>query len=238
MYNAMAEASRKKNGGYPSQIRKIYEGINIRFFHPSKSGSAVHIELGIPKNTPLVGMISRLDPWKGPDIFLRAAALVLKKKPAVHFLLCGGEIEGHEGYEAELKALAGSLGITKSVHFTGWRYKTTRMPEVFRALTISVQCPVNPEPYGLVNIEAMASGIPVVATAQAGPLEICVDGETALLVEPKNPQAAAEAILKLLNHPEQAKEMGLKGRKRAETHFDMAHCIKDLEQVYREILNG
>jgi heptosyltransferase-1 len=236
MDNAIAEAFWGWGSGFPRSLRKVYEGINLQKFHPSNSGAAVRKEQGIPEGAPLVGMISRLDPWKGPDVFLQTAAIVHKNFPSAHFLVCGGEIEGHEGLEARLKGMAQSLGIGNITHFTGWQYQNDRIPEVFRALDISVQCPVYPEPYGLVNIEAMASGIPVVAPALGGPLEICKDGETAILVLPQNPESAAGAVVTLLQDKENAKRMGLKGRERAETYFDMTRCIRDLEAVYAEIL--
>jgi len=82
----------------------------------------------------------------------------------------------------------------------------------------------------------MASGVPVVAVAQGGPTELCVNGETALLVPPHNPGAIADAVLSLLLNPHRTKAMGDAGRQRAEKLFDRRLCVKTLEQLYDEVL--
>ena len=126
--------------------------------------------------------------------------------------------------------------MKETVFFTGWRYRHRDIPEVYAALDVSVQCHTYPEPYGLANVEAMASGVPVVAAAHGGPVELCADGETALLVPPGNSKAAAEAILSVLKDPGRAQRMGQAARLRAERLFDRRRCVRELEALYQEIL--
>ncbi len=236
MDNAIAEMFLKPGGGLPAKIAKLYDGVDVEQFHPQISGSRIRRELGISETTPLVGMVGRLDPAKGPELFLEAAARIHAKVPSSRFLVCGGEIFGHAGYEAALRRKAAVLGIEQVVFFTGWTYRYRDIPEVYGALDLSLQCPVYPEPYGLAHVEAMASGVPVVAFAQGGPTELCVNGETALLVPPGDAAAAAEAVANLLKDPEKARTLGEAGRKRAETYFDRRRCVRDLEILYESVL--
>lgn len=236
MSNVIAEAFMGKEGGFPSNIAKLYDGVDLEEFHPNVSGKRIRSELGVAEEALLVGTVCRLDPWKGVEVFLEAAKLVHKEIPSVRFLVCGGEIAGHEGYEAVLRRKAERLDLGETVLFTGWRYRHRDIPEVYGALDISVQCPIYPEPYGLANVEAMACGVPVVAVAQGGPTELCVQGETALLVPPGDPRAIADAVLSLLRDPERCRAMGAAGRERAEKLFDRRQCVRALETLYDEVL--
>lgn len=236
MDNAIAEMFLRPGGGVPGKIAKLYDGVDLELFRPRDSVSRIRRELGLDEQTLLVGMVARLDPAKGPDLFLNIAAQVHAKFPECRFLLCGGEIPGHEGYEAVLRRKTSELGLERVVFLTGWRYRYRDIPEVYNALTVSLQCPVYPEPYGLAHVEAMASGVPIVAFAQGGPAELCVNGETALLVPPGDVAGAAEAVANLLQNPEKARSMGVAGRKRAEKYFDRRRCARELELLYESIL--
>ncbi len=238
MDNAIAEMFLKPGGGLPKNIVKLYDGVDLTVFHPALSGSRIRRELGLSEQIPLIGCVGRLDPSKGSDLFLEIAARVLKEKPDCLFWLCGGEIRGHAGLETALRRKAEQLGIQKQVLFTGWRYCFRDIPEVYGAMDVSLQCPLYPEPYGLANVEAMACGVPIVAVARGGPTELCVDGETALLVPPRDPRAAAQAVLSLLKNPDRARTMGMAGRSRAEKFFDRRQCVKKLEALYEELLTG
>lgn len=233
---AIAEMFLKPGGGLPANIAKLYDGVDLEMFHPDVSGSRIRSELGLPSGTPLIGMVARLDPAKGPDLFLEVAAQVSKKHPACRFLVCGGEILGHASYEESLRKKADELGISRYVFFTGWRYRFKDIPQIYGALDLCLQCPRHPEPYGLWCIEAMASGVPIVTFAQGGPAELCVDGETSLLVPPGDVAAAAETVSGLLGDPAKAGAMGKAGRKRAEALFDLHRCTRELEAHYESIL--
>ncbi|MGH7775220.1 MAG: glycosyltransferase family 4 protein, partial [Candidatus Binatia bacterium] len=141
-------------------------------------------------------------------------------------------------YAERMVQLAEMLGLKDFVYFTGWRYQPEDMPQVYAALSVFVLASSWPEPFGLVLLEAMASGKPAVATNHGGPKEICVDGETGLLVPPRSPEKIAEAILTLLREPERARAMGAAGRRRVEQLYDQTKCVQRLEALYDEILNG
>jgi len=237
MDNAIAQPFAGKNRGFSKNAVKLYDGIDLHKFHPDTSGERIRKELGIPLDAPLLGTVCRLDPWKGLELFIETARLVHSEIPEAYFLICGGEIEGHEGYEERLYQKAFIRGLGSRMIFTGWRYFGDAIPEIYAALTISVQCPLHPEPYGLANIEAMASSVPVVTFNEGGPAEICENEKTALLVSEHSPQALSQAILALLRNPGHAKALGEAGRKRAEQLFDDQRCTRELEKIYFGILN-
>ncbi len=236
--DAVAEMFVSGNGGYPSQLRKISNGIDIERYRPENDGSRILEDWGIAPGLPVVGLVCRMDLWKGVDTFLRAAAICRKEFPEARYLVVGGPIEGREEYAQTLFDLAEALHLRDVVFFSGWRYRPEEMPQVHAAFSVLVLASSSPEPFGLVLLEAMATGKPVVATNHGGPREICVDGETAILVPPQQPQKMAEAILSLLRDPAKARAMGAAGRRRVALLFDQRRCIKTLESLYGELLFG
>jgi glycosyltransferase involved in cell wall biosynthesis len=237
MSDAVGEMFRARGGAAPGHMIKLYDGVDLDAFHPrQRTDNRIRRELGVGEDAPLLGIVTRLDPSKGVGDFLVAASLILRDVPETRFLVCGGEIEGHEGLEASLRRRARSLGLDGAVLFSGWRYKHRDIPEVYGALDVSVQCPIHPEAYGLANVEAMASGVAGVAAAAGGPLELCVQGETTLLVPPRDPRATAEAAVALLRDPARRSAMGAAGRRRAERLFDRRLCVRALEELYARTL--
>lgn len=233
---AAAEMFRSDGGAYPPQLRVMWDGVDLTRFHPRNGGRRVRAELGIEPDAPLVGLVGRLDHCKGVEVFLRAAAACRGEFPDARYVVCGGEVEGQEEVGRGARRLARELGLTDVVSFTGWRYGPEDMPEVHAALSVLVSCSTAPESFGLVLIEAMATGRPVVATNHGGPREVCAEGETALLVPPGSPRRTADAILELLRDPARARAMGAAGRERAERHFDERRHSRELQLLYEEVL--
>jgi glycosyltransferase involved in cell wall biosynthesis len=233
---AVGEMFSDRAGVPPSNLRKIPNAIDTELYHPRNDGASIFEEMKIQAGIPLVGLVCRMDHWKGVDTFLKAAAICKKEFPDARYLVVGGAIEGREAYASEMEQLAGELRVNDVVRFTGWRYRTQDMPKVHAALDVLVLASRWPEPFGLVLLEAMATGKPIVSTDQGGPREICVDGETAILVPPQDPEKMAAAILSLLRDPSRARQMGVAGRKRVEELFDRNRCIKTLESMYTELL--
>ena len=234
---ASAEMFRSKAGEYPPHLRVMWDAVNLARFHPRNSGRRIRSELGLAADAPLVGLVGRLDHCKGVDVFLRAAAICREEFPEARYLVCGGEVEGQEEVARDARRLAGELGLTDVVTFTGWRYGPEDMPEVYAALSVLVSASTSPESFGLVLIEAIATGKPVVATNHGGPREVCVEGETALLVPPRNHRRMADAILELLRDPARAAAMGRAGREHAERHFDERQQARELQLLYEEVLD-
>ena len=222
--------------GRPAQLVKVPNGIEADRFSPG-DGSRVRRDLGVLPEQPLVGTACRLDDWKGVDVFLDAAAEVARSHPAARFVVVGGPVIGQEPYAEALKQQASRLGLDGRLHFTDWRYGPEDMPDVHRALDVFVLASTQPEPFGLVVIEAMATGKPVIATRQGGPMEIVQDGVTGLLVAPRDASALAAAIRSLLDDPARAHAMGDAGRRRALAEYTTEKYIAGIERVYGDILS-
>ncbi|HEU5003747.1 MAG TPA: glycosyltransferase [Actinomycetota bacterium] len=158
------------------------------------SGQAIRAQLGW-ESAPVVGIVGRLQAWKGQRVFLEAAARVARANPAARFLVVGGAVLGWEGdYPAQLQTQVEELGITDRVHFAGHR---SDVYPWFDAMDVVVHASFG-EPFGLVLVEALALGKPLVATAAGGPLEIIEDGVSGVLVPVGEPAPMADAILSIV----------------------------------------
>jgi glycosyltransferase involved in cell wall biosynthesis len=234
----MSDAVGEALGRRHRRLRVIPDGIDIDRFRPGRDGSAIRSEQGIEPGTPLVGFVARLDPWKGAHIFVRAAAEVVSRRPQTRFLVCGGELPGHAAYARDLKGLAATLGLDGGIIFTDWRYTLGRIPEVMAGLDLLVHASVQPEPFGLVLIEAMATAKPVIASRAGGPVEIVADGRTGILVTPGDHRELAEAILSLLDDPGRARRLGQAGRRRVEERFSIDRHLESVQALYASILDA
>lgn len=235
---AAAEMFRSGDGEYPPHLRVMWDAVDLARFNPRNGGGRIRSEQRVSPGAPLVGLVGRLDHCKGVEVFLRAAAMCREEFPEARYLVCGGEVEGQEEVARDAARLAAELGLTDAVRFTGWRYGPEEMPEVHAALDVLVSASTRPESFGLVLAEAMATGKPVVATNHGGPREVCVKGETALMVPPRDARATADAILALLGDPARARALGGAGRERAERHFDGRRRARELHALYEEVLGA
>ncbi len=140
----------------------IHETVDGTEFSPAKAGR-FRAAAGIPDDVPLVGAAGRIDTWKGFDVLLDAFPRVRERCPDAHLVIAGGPVEGKETYAAALRVVAATRADT---HWLGPR---TDVPEILADLDVFVMASTEPEPYGLVAVEALASGVPVVMTDAGGP---------------------------------------------------------------------
>lgn len=197
-------------------------------FHPGVDGGRVRAELRLGEGAPLVGVIGRLVEDKGQDDFLQAAAIILKRRPEARFVLVGNGPR-----EAALKDLAVKLGIASPVRFLGFR---DDVPEITAALSVSVLPSIDCDASSAVLKEALACGVPAVATAIGGAVEILQDGVTGLVVPPHEPERLAGAILSLLNDPERARAMGKAGSLDVAERFTPERLADETMKAYQEAL--
>lgn len=229
---AVAVTLRSADSGGPPVIA-LHNPVDLDRFHPGPVAGRVRSELGLPLETPLVGMIAHLTPWKGHADFLAIARAVGDALPAARFVVAGGpiyETEGHSGYAESLRQRAAELSLAERVFFLGAR---DDVPDVLAALDVVVHCPTVPEPFGRVVAEAMAAGRPVVVARCGGIPEIVRDGEEGYVVAPGDLAAFAAAIEQLLGDREQCARFGAAGRLRAEALFGArAHAVRVVD-AYR-----
>jgi glycosyltransferase involved in cell wall biosynthesis len=139
------------------------------------------------------GIVGRLAPWKGQHVFLAAFARAFPTGDH-RAVVVGGALFHDQGYEAELRALAATLGLDTRVELRG---HCDDVGAELARLDVFVHASVTPEPFGRVIVEAMAAGLPVIASRAGGPMEIVDDGRTGLLVTPGDEAALAAAMQRL-----------------------------------------
>ena len=168
---------------------------------------------------PVVGLVGRLQAWKGQDRLLRAQVILRGRGRPVRTLIVGGDAHGlSSDYAASLPGLVAELGLAGAATLTGQVPDAGPYVEQMDVLVNASEA----EPFGLVLLEAMARGVPVVAVAGGGPLEIVEDGRTGVLARSGEPEALAEAIERLLGDAELARRIGSAGRARFEEYYTAA----------------
>ena len=207
----------------------IPNAVDHRRFRPDVDGSAVRSKLRIPPEVPIVLLVGRIVPHKGVEHFVEAARYV----PDASFLVAGGG----SSLDA-MKRLALSMGVADRVRFLG-RISDDRLPEVYAACDVFVLPSVSRlEAFGIVALEAMSTGKPVIVADIPGVREIIEDGRDGLLADPVNPRDLAEKIRRLLSDPEVRKTMGARGREKVLESFSIERVTDRIEAVYRAILDG
>jgi len=170
-------------------------GIDLSQFDPAKyRKTEARRFFKLPGKKKLIGVLGRLDPQKGQEVFLRACSALVNRHPNIHLVVAGDETAGEPGYKHHLEELCETLHIEDRVSFLPF---TDDVPRLMAALDILV-LPSFSETYGLVLIEAMAMKCPVVATNAGGVPEIIENGKTGLLVPPHDVDTLAGAIHALL----------------------------------------
>jgi D-inositol-3-phosphate glycosyltransferase len=196
------------------KIAVISPGVDLKLFHPIDPPAAKSL-LGEPKDDHSVLFVGRIDPVKGIDVWFKAMALVAEENPALRSKLCvcliGGDLDEDEPDEeiARLQALKDELGIGDIVTFLGRRTQEA-LPYYYSSADVVVM-PSLYESFGMVALEAMACGAPVVASDVGGLSYIVRDGETGYLVPERDPRALADCLNRLLRDPDLRTRLGRRG---------------------------
>lgn len=209
---------------------------NVRTIPRSVDLGRFNIVRGPGKNShPVIAMVGRITPLKGHIYFIKAMAKVARVMPNVKVWIIGDAPAGKETYREELKVLVRRLGLVEQVEFLGTRQD---IPQLLAKSDLLVMSSIVPEAFGRVILEAQAVGVPVVATSVGGVVEIIDDHKTGLLVMPKDSDAMAAAVLKILNDPRLAGEFVAAARKKLETKFTLTHMAEQTIKVYEELLKS
>jgi sugar transferase (PEP-CTERM/EpsH1 system associated) len=226
----LARAAEIKRARVPAEkVVTVYNGIDVERFAALDPQATTHTRraFGVPLDAPLLGSVGRLHPQKGLADLLVAFAQVREHIPFARLLLVG---DG--ALRAELEAQACALGVSDAVIFAGTR---PDVAEILAALDVFVLSSLWE---GMPNavMEAMAAGLPVVATAVGGVPELVVDGVTGLLVPPRDADGLSEAMCCLLRDPARRRTMGQAGRKRVRQHFTVERMVRQTESLYEELV--
>lgn len=203
-----------------------------RFSEAAKESPAdIRRRLGLDANRPIVGIVGRMQRWKGMHVFVEAMARVFQKVPDCEGIIVGGMFKLEPEYESWLRGRVKALGMEEKIRMVGMQ---RNVPEWMQAMDVVVHASER-EPFGIVVIEAMALGKPVVATRPGGPEEIIrhdVDGQ---LVTWNKPAELAEAILKYLLEPEWARSVGERARQQSQ-EYTMEKYAQRLGNAVRKLL--
>jgi glycosyltransferase involved in cell wall biosynthesis len=185
-----------------------------------------------PGSSPITfGMLGRIAPWKGQDLFLKAFAAAFPDGPE-RAVIVGSPMFGEESYERELRDLPAKLGIAGRVEFRGFREDV--WPEL-AAMDVLVHASIIPEPFGTVVLEGMAAGLPVIAPDEGGPVTVIADGQTGHLFKSRDSDSLAASMRALAADPAGRRRLGDAARSAAED-YDPRVVAGRLERVYESVL--
>jgi glycosyltransferase involved in cell wall biosynthesis len=210
-------------------IEVIPNGIDLGAFASARDGR-VRGELGIPDGAPLVGAVGNVRRSKAYHVLLDAFAQVRASVPRSRLVVAG---QAHGPLFEELVAQRDRLGLTSACEFIGFR---SDVADVLGALDVFVLSSSD-EGFSLSTVQAMAAGLPVVATRCGGPEQIVGDSGAAVLVPPDDPSALARAIIRVLGSPALADELRSAGRRRAADAFSLGRMLERYDALYRRCLD-
>lgn len=218
----------KISGAPEDQTLTIYNGVEInRFKGQDDERFPLRRELGIPPEADVLVTVAVLRELKGIQFMIRALPQILAARPKTYYL-----VAGDGDYHTTLEAEAQRAGVTERVIFTGMR---TDVPRVLAAGDVFV-LPTLTEALPTVLAEAMASRLPVIASAVGGIPEMVIDGENGLLLQPGDPQALAAACINLLSKPAQCEKMGNRGWQIVNEKFNVERQVERLKKIYLDLL--
>jgi alpha-maltose-1-phosphate synthase len=215
----------------PDRVHVIYNGIDADLYHPDP-GRDVLDRYGIDPSRPSVVFVGRVTRQKGLPVLLRAAELF---EPGTQLVLCAGQPDTAE-LQAEVTRLVDRLRATRGGVI--WIPGMLAKAEVVQILSHATAfvCPSEYEPLGIVNLEAMACGCAVVASAVGGIPEVVADGVTGLLVPPGDEAALAAAVNSLIADPGRAASLGARGRERAVSEFSWSSIAAATADLYARLV--
>ncbi len=215
----------------PEKLLTVPNGLDLT--EAPLSRAEARSRLGLAADTPVVGFVGRLCPDKDPALLVEAAARLDGLAADVQVVLIGGDPSGGRR-EADLGRRIRAAGLGERVRLAGYRTDAAQLCAAFDVLAV----PSRAEPFGLVLLEALVRGVPVVATRAGGIPEIVRHGVEGLLVPPGDARALAAALQALLADPQERTRMGRAGRERVASAFSLEGMTAGVEAACRRALAG
>lgn len=224
---AVSEAVRQAaiNAGIePDRVSVLYSGCDFEEIQKASKSIPVHTQLGIPQNGFVIGSVGNISPKKGYHYLLDAFGKVAQGKP-FHCIIIGAD---DHGMQKQLEEQATRFGVREKVHFLGFQ---ENVYPYIAAMDIFVLASID-EGFGMVLLEAMTLGKPVISTFVHGPPEIVLQGKTGILVPPADGDALSKAISTLYENSVTREEMGEAGRQRVIEKFSLDQEVDACESFY------
>lgn len=216
----------------PRRVRLIHDGLDPERVVVRRPGAELLRSLGLRPTDRIIGMVGNVKPWKGQHVLIGALAHLRAEHPDLHCIFVGAIVD--QGYFRRLEDLLGAAGVRDRAHFVGF---DSNPADFVTMMEVVVHASVEPEPFGLVVVEAMALSKPVVATTIGGPRDVVEDGVTGYLCPPEDDVALAGCLARLLANPACARQMGTAGRERLLAAFTSAAQVQTIQHLYDELLH-
>ena len=217
---------RKKN------IKVIYNGVDNKKFNNNVKTDYLKTEFKINDNELIVGMIGRINAWKGQKDFINAMDIVIKKRKNVKGLIVGGVYNGQEWRREELKKVISEKKLNEKIIMCDFRNDS---PNIHNVIDIFVLPSTNPDPLPTVVLEAMATGKPIVAYKHGGVCEMVIENYNGFFAEVGNCEELANKIIEIVDNEEKRKRMGRNSENRQKELFSLNSFIKNFEKIYLEL---
>ena len=214
-------------------IKAIYNGVNADMFNPDNDCKYLRKEWNIPQGALVIGMMGRVNSWKGQGDFLQAATILMAKHPSVYTVFIGSAFEGEEWRETELRNAIAASPYQDRIILDGYR---TDSKGIYKLYDVFVLPSTNPDPLPTVVLESMATGKPIVGYRHGGVCEMVKDGYNGLLAEVGNPDDLAAKIKILLEDDSLREEMGRNSRKRLLETFSIESYIRNYSDEYDRLM--
>lgn len=205
----------------------LREGVPRDRYRRSSEGN-LRTELGISRDTPLMGLVGRITPWKGQDLLVKIAAEWIRRNRRGCFVIIGRAFNEDAPFEASVRESIAQLGLSERVRFASFRSDIASTLSEFDVL---LHCSIKPEPFGRVIIEAMAVGTPVLAARAGGVPEIVRTEAEGALAEPGNVSEYVHQLAALLDDPALRERRVNSARQAVETRFTLKRVFADFESL-------
>ena len=217
------------------RIELIYDGIDPALFAGPYDRVGIKKELNIPVDSNVIGIVGNVRSWKGQKYFIEAFKLVAEKYHNLYGFIIGGWSEQDHDYLGTLRQTIQDAGLNDRILFLGYRNDT---PALLSILDVFVHASIQPEPFGMVLLEAMAARVPVIATRFGGPIEIFNGGECGALVPPKDERAIARECIKYFSDENYRRDIVEKAYKRLCDKFHINSTVSRVGNLLEIVLKN
>ena len=211
------------------QVQVIYNGVDNAVYHPMQA-STVREQFAIPEESLVIGMVGRVNAWKGQGDFLEAVTPILEQYPNSIAFLAGSAFAGEEWRVEELESTIAKSSVASQIKRIDYYEHTT---ELYNMFDIFVLPSTNPDPLPTVVLEAMACGKPVVGYRHGGVCEMVKEGINGLLATPNQPAELSKVIQELVEDPEKRNQFGQASVERQRELFSLESYIKNFSELYK-----
>ncbi|QEA52666.1 glycosyltransferase family 4 protein [Loigolactobacillus coryniformis] len=211
------------------KIKVIYNGVDNKVFNPNVKTDYLFDEFNVPKDSIRVGMIGRVNAWKGQMDFLKATAPLLEQHPKLYLFMVGGVFKGEEQRMTDLKNTVAALPHHERIIISDFRKDT---PNLHNFFDIFVLPSTRPDPLPTVVLEAMATGKPVIGYSHGGITEMVKDNFNGILVSPSNISVFSKSIEQLIENRKVRNIMGNNSLERQKLYFSVYTYINNFSQKY------